>query len=72
MTTRLIEKCFEQESEEDYILITDRRMIIVVDPYMINIKDLEKHDGSGTIILRARRPAWGKGDLSKYVFTIPL
>lgn len=74
MTSRLIEECFYQEELEEEIynkFITvnlEGKFIIVVDPYMINLNDL-KGAKSGQIV-RAKRPAWGVGDLHRFIHKI--
>lgn len=74
MTTRLIEACFEQESTEEeeftrFITINiANTSVLVVDPYMINIDDLTHAKPGKVVIVRVRRPAWGRGNLNKYIY----
>lgn len=72
MTTRMIEKCFDDEEEEytRFISIRTNVRIIVVDPYMINLPDLVDAKPGKVVLVRARRPAWGVGDLHKYIYAI--
>ena len=75
MTTKLIEECFDIERLEEeeytrYISIKAGKFIIVVDPYMINIQDLIQAK-SGSLV-RARRPAWGVGDLHRFIYKIKI
>jgi len=80
MTTRSINECFDFEELEEktytrYIAIDlSKTSILVVDPYMINIRDLIDAkfdlDHERTLLVRARRSAWGVGDLHRYIFAI--
>ena len=77
MTTKLIENCFEQEYQEEqefthYIILGLEREVtlLVVDPYMINMKDLENVKPGSVALVRARKSAWGKGNLEKYIHKI--
>ena len=69
MSTRLIELCFTQEEfEEKYMPLGNA--FFVVDPSMIDMNDLrDLHPGK---IIRLRRPAWGKGNISDYIQRIEL
>ena len=68
MSTRLIEECFGLESQEEkewneYISlgIPSTTSMFIVDPYMIDINDLRNAKPGKVILVRARRPAWGRG-----------
>lgn len=72
MTTRQIEECFENVEEEKYtewikVLIPKDTFAIVIDPYMINIKDLTNVRPDSVPIVRIRRPGWGRGDIQNYI-----
>lgn len=76
MSNRLIEDCISLENleEEEYTrfisLDLGDIMAIVVDPYMINTNDLVRAKPGRVALVRARRPAWGIGDLHKYIYVI--
>jgi len=78
MTTRLIEKCFsidklEEEEYTNYISLVNNQCLLVVDPYMINIQDLLDAPRAGkAILVRAKRPAWGAGNLQRFIYKIDL
>ena len=70
MTTRLIEECLELERLENDPLIYligsyVPNYFLVVDPYMINMKDFENMVPGK--IVRLRRPAWGRGNIENYI-----
>lgn len=72
MTSRLIEECLDYENlhllpDEMYINIPADTMLIVVDPYAINTKDLLNCKRRSMNIIRIRRPFWGQGDVRKYI-----
>jgi len=75
MTTRLIEECFEREElEEDptkfTVVWTEAAMLIVVDPYLVNMPDLINAKPGSITLVRLRRPAWGRADLSNCIKVI--
>ena len=74
MSSRLIEKCFEiEELSEVYytwLLLGKGTTIIVVDPYVINIADLKYAEPGKVVIVRARRPMWGVGDLDRFIMKL--
>ena len=59
------------EKNKDYknfyhILSMDKEKdILVVDPFVINMKDV--HVAAIKNVLRVRRPFWGKGNLSEFI-----
>jgi hypothetical protein len=69
MSTRLIELCFDKEEIEETIYTTGNAFF-VVDPYLINVKDLE--DLRPGKIVRLRRPAWGSRDIDGCIKRIEL
>ena len=76
MTTKQIEECYELEKkeEEEYTKFISLSLyntsVFVVDPYMININDLLNRDPGQAILVRAKRPAWGIGDLHRFIFKL--
>ena len=76
MSTRLLEDCFnigllEEERYTKYIsLSSSNTTILIVDPYMININDLRNLKPGKVMFVRARRPAWGYGDLHRFIHKI--
>lgn len=76
MSTREIEECFYNEwldpTYESFISITvdSSIMLIVYDPYMINTEDMLNIKIGVPSLVRARRPAWGVGNLNKYIFLL--
>ena len=68
MSSRLIEDCFNQEVLE-HLELPDRyttikipkgTTLIVVDPYYINMEDLERCTPGSVMVVRLRRPVWGR------------
>ena len=79
MSSRLIEECFEiEELGGEYytwIKIPAGTSLLVVDPCMIEMRDLRVDSSPGsdkTVIVRIRRPGWGKGNISNYIQLIKL
>lgn len=75
MTTRIIEDCFDSEILEEkgftrFVSIRTNARLIIIDPYMLNLPDLTNTKLGKVALVRARRPAWGKGDLHKYIYVI--
>ena len=76
MSTSSIELCLNLENLEEkeynrYITLRLSNIFaFVVDPYMININDLTDLSPGEIHVIRARRPAWGSGNLNKYIFPI--
>jgi len=77
MTTRLIEECFDLGyiEEDKYsrwirVLIPEGAMVVIVDPYIINIEDLVRAKPGSVPLVRIRRPGWGRGDVHKYIHVI--
>ena len=76
MTSRIIEECFNLDELEEkiyskYITFdTGNIMALVVDPYVINIADLQNIKPGGVTLVRVRKPAWGLGDIQKYIYPI--
>lgn len=77
MSNRLIDECFSMEALEEsqhnrFVSINIGRCLVIFDPYMINANDLINANMSigGTVLVRARRPAWGMGNLEKYFHVI--
>ena len=74
MTTRLIEECFELGyiEEDKYsrwirVLIPEGATAVIVDPYIIEIRDLMNAKPGRTALIRVRRPGWGRGDIHKHI-----
>lgn len=79
MSTRLMEDCLwlesieEQEYTEYIVLqIEGQKSIIVVDPYAVNLKDIIDAKDQDHILVRVRRPFWGRGNLQQYIYKINL
>ena len=78
MTSRQIEECFdiemiEEKEYNDYIsFLLNTKCILLVDPYAINIEDLVDAKPGKVIIVRVRRPFWGRGDLHKYIHKVEI
>lgn len=75
MTDSLIEQCFALEvinETELHLSIGKRTVALVFDPSMIDTNDLMKIKPGKVIFVRARRPAWGRGDLDRFIHTIEI
>ena len=77
MTTKLIEECFvlEDMEEEEHsrwirILIPKDATAVIVDPYIIDMRDFEGAKPGRVALIRIRRPGWGRGDVHKYIHVI--
>ncbi len=77
MTTRLIEECSGLENIEDKehnrwirILIPMDTISVVVDPFIINIRDLENVKPGRVALIRVRRPGWGRVDIRKHIYIL--
>lgn len=74
MSTRQIEECFDYEEMEIYahdeyikLLIPKDSIMVVVDPYIVNIQDLINLKPGRVGIVRIRRPGWGNVDVRKVI-----
>ena len=78
MSSNLIEQCFNLENIEHFELpdcyttlsIPIDAELVIVDPYMVNMKDLLHIKPGSTRIVRLKRPAWGLGMNNKYIHIV--
>lgn len=77
--SRLIEECFEFENmeEEEYsrwikVLIPKDTIIVVVDPYLISIRDLVNAKPGQVTLVRIRRPGWGRGNVQEHIHVLEI
>ena len=74
MSTRCIEDCLGMELLEEKLFTRHIRLeipegarVVIVDPYMIEIRDLVRAKPGVTALVRVRRPGWGKGDIDRFI-----
>lgn len=78
MSTREMEECFSRELLEEYqyskyiSIQVSPRSLIVIDPFMLNVEDLVNSKDGHKAMIRARRPAWGVGDLHRFIHVLEI